>query len=112
MDKTELVLTDEELDRIADKVVEKLQNANIEKSKIKTGICPTCGKTAKRKYLNEIGITSLHDHLNSDDERWEQWNKEIEECGWFTYENALRILNYENDKYILNEAIEFFKSNK
>lgn len=86
MNKTELMLTDGELDRIADKVVEKLQNANIEKSKVKTGICPTCGKTAKRKYLNELGITQLSASGKVDDERWEQWNKEIEECGFPSYE--------------------------
>ena len=34
--------------------------------------------------------------------------EEIEECGWYTYNDALRILNYENDKYILTEAAKFF----
>ena len=30
--------------------------------------------------------------------------EEIEECGWFNFKDALKTLNYENDKYILNEA--------
>ncbi len=30
--------------------------------------------------------------------------EEIEECGWFDFDSALRTLNYENDKLILNEA--------
>lgn len=34
--------------------------------------------------------------------------EEIEECGWYSYNDALRILNYENDKYILTEAAKFF----
>lgn len=38
--------------------------------------------------------------------------EEIEECGWYTYAEALRVLNYENDKYILNEAAKFFENNK
>ncbi len=36
--------------------------------------------------------------------------EEIEECGWFCYEEALRILNYENDKLILTEAESFLGS--
>ena len=38
--------------------------------------------------------------------------EEIEECGWFNYKKALEVLNYENDKVILNEAIEFFENKK
>ena len=38
--------------------------------------------------------------------------EEIEECGWFTYEKALNTLNYENDKYILNEAMNYFIVNR
>lgn len=30
--------------------------------------------------------------------------EEIEECGWFNFKDALKTLNYENDKIILNEA--------
>lgn len=30
--------------------------------------------------------------------------EEIEECGWFLYNDALKTLNYENDKIILNDA--------
>lgn len=37
--------------------------------------------------------------------------EEIEECGWYTYETALKVLNYENDKYILNEAERFINEN-
>ena len=36
--------------------------------------------------------------------------EEIEECGWFNFEDALKTLNYENDKYILNEALKFFEN--
>ncbi len=37
--------------------------------------------------------------------------EEIEECGWFDFDNALRTLNYENDKLILNEAKAFLNRN-
>lgn len=37
--------------------------------------------------------------------------EEIEECGWYNFEEALRVLNYENDKYILNEVKKFFENN-
>ena len=33
--------------------------------------------------------------------------EEIEECDWYNFDDALRILNYENDKYILTEAKKF-----
>ncbi len=33
--------------------------------------------------------------------------EEIEECDWYDFDAALRILNYENDKYILTEAKKF-----
>ncbi len=33
--------------------------------------------------------------------------EEIEECGWFDYSEALKTLNYENDKIILSDAKKF-----
>ena len=33
--------------------------------------------------------------------------EEIEECGWFNYDEALDTLNYENDKVILKDAKEY-----
>lgn len=38
--------------------------------------------------------------------------EEIEECGWYSYNEALNILNYENDKFILNEAMNYFKTER
>lgn len=37
--------------------------------------------------------------------------EEIEECGWFDFDSALKTLNYENDKLILNEAKAFLAQN-
>ena len=34
--------------------------------------------------------------------------EEIEECGWFTYDDAMSTLNYDNDKRILAQAREYF----
>ncbi len=36
--------------------------------------------------------------------------EEIEECGWYTFNEAMNILNYENDKYILTEAERYFEN--
>ena len=33
--------------------------------------------------------------------------EEIEECGWFGYESAMKTLNYENDKRILSQARQY-----
>ena len=37
--------------------------------------------------------------------------EEIEECGWFGYDDAMQTLNYENDKRILAEAKQYFIDN-
>lgn len=37
--------------------------------------------------------------------------EEIEECGWFTYEDAMRTLNYDNDKRILVKAGKYLTEN-
>ncbi len=34
--------------------------------------------------------------------------EEIEECGWFTFDDAMETLNYENDKRILSQARDYF----
>lgn len=45
------------------------------------------------------------------DTRYKLQVEEIEECGWFDYATALKTLNYENDKFILNEAKAFLDKN-
>lgn len=37
--------------------------------------------------------------------------EEIEECGWYSYDDSFKVLNYENDKSILTEAMQFIKDN-
>ncbi len=37
--------------------------------------------------------------------------EEIEECGWYNFADSLKVLNYENDKYILTEAMNFINQN-
>lgn len=34
--------------------------------------------------------------------------EEIDECGWFAYADAMKTLNYDNDKRILTEARDYF----
>jgi len=46
----------------------------------------------------------------TDETQYTLQEEEIEECDWFGYDDALRILNYENDKYILTEAKKFLDS--
>ena len=46
----------------------------------------------------------------TDETEYKLQEEEIEECGWFAYNDALRILNYENDKYILTEAKKFLET--
>lgn len=37
--------------------------------------------------------------------------EEIEECGWYSFDDSFKVLNYENDKSILTEAMSFIKEN-
>ncbi|MGN0487465.1 MAG: bis(5'-nucleosyl)-tetraphosphatase [Acutalibacteraceae bacterium] len=86
-------------------------------------------ETAIREVLEETGlhITILPDFLKkseytiqgkieksvsiflaqTDETEYKLQVEEIEECGWFDYDRALTILNYENDKIILNEAKKY-----
>lgn len=48
----------------------------------------------------------------TDETEYKLQEEEIEECGWFSYESAMKTLNYENDKSILNEAKAFIEDVK
>lgn len=48
----------------------------------------------------------------TDEVNYKLQEEEIEECGWYSFENALRTLNYENDKLILNDAKAHIESMK
>lgn len=43
----------------------------------------------------------------TDEENYQMQLEEIEECGWFTYEDAMKTLNYDNDKRILVKARQY-----
>lgn len=94
----------------------------------------TSEQTAIREVLEETGlhIKILPDFVKKSDytiqgkieksvqiflARTEEINytlqeEEIEECGWFSYEKALNVLNYDNDKTILNDAMQYFIVNR
>ncbi len=91
-------------------------------------------ETAKREVLEETGLSieilpgfvknseytiqgkiekSVSIFLGKTDElKYKIQEEEIEECGWYSYSEALKVLNYDNDKHILNEAVHFLKTNK
>lgn len=94
----------------------------------------TSEETAIREVLEETGLhikilpgflkksdytiqgkieKSVHIFLARTEEiKYTLQEEEIEECGWFSYEKALNVLNYENDKIILNEAMQYFIVNR
>ncbi len=43
----------------------------------------------------------------TEDTEYKMQVEEIEECGWFNYSDALKTLNYDNDKRILEQAGRF-----
>lgn len=86
-------------------------------------------QTAKREVLEETGIEIelLPDFSRRSDytiqgkieksviiflakttqEDYVMQQEEIEECGWFSFESAMRTLNYDNDKRILTQAHQY-----
>ena len=48
-------------------------------------------------FLAKTQMTEIH-----------RQEEEIEECGWFTYSDAMQTLNYDNDKRILSQARDYF----
>lgn len=89
-------------------------------------------ETAKREVLEETGIEisiipgfaesseyTIQGRIEknvviflsySNKMHYKMQEEEIEECGWFGYEQAMRTLNYENDKRILVNAENFIKT--
>ncbi len=47
----------------------------------------------------------------TDDVEYTIQQEEIEECGWFSYYDALKTLNYDNDKRILEQAKQYLLAN-
>ena len=47
----------------------------------------------------------------TDDVEYTIQPEEIEECGWFCYYDALKTLNYDNDKRILEQAKQYLLAN-
>ena len=48
----------------------------------------------------------------TDETEFKIQEEEIEECGWFDFDDAMKTLNYENDKRILAEALEYLQREK
>ena len=86
-------------------------------------------ETAKREVLEETGVeielvpgfSKRSDYTiqgkieksvvvflaQTKQESFVKQEEEIEECGWYTFEQAMRTLNYENDKRILTQAHQY-----
>ncbi|MGN1418613.1 MAG: bis(5'-nucleosyl)-tetraphosphatase [Acutalibacteraceae bacterium] len=47
----------------------------------------------------------------TEEKKYKMQVEEIEECDWFSYEQAMQTLNYENDKRILVQAKQFLDEN-
>ena len=96
------------------KMGEKAEDAVVREVFEETGlkICIVPGFVKKSEYTIQGKIEkSVSIFLAETDETdYKLQEEEIEECGWFAYSDALRILNYENDKYILTEAKKFLET--
>lgn len=84
----------------------------LEETGLHVKILPDFVKKSDYTIQGKIEKSVLIFLAKTDEKRFTLQEEEIEECGWFTYEKALNTLNYENDKNILNEAMNYFIVNR
>ncbi len=76
----------------------------LEETGLKIRIVPDFVKKSEYTIQGKIEKSVSIFLAETDEIEYRIQEEEIEECGWFTYRDALKTLNYENDKIILNDA--------
>ncbi len=84
----------------------------LEETGIKIRILPGFKKSSEYTIQGRIEKSVVIFLAETDDAEYTLQVEEIEECGWFTYDDAIKTLNYDNDKRILEQAQQFLLSNR
>lgn len=79
----------------------------MEETGIPIEILPSFAKRSEYTIQGKIEKSVVIFLAQTNQTHYTMQEEEIEECGWFSYENAMKTLNYENDKRILAQARQF-----
>lgn len=82
-----------------------------EETGIKIRVLPNFKKSSEYTIQGRIEKAVSIFLAETDDIEYTIQAEEIEECGWFSYCDALKTLNYENDKRILEQAKQYLSAN-
>ncbi|MCM1340033.1 MAG: NUDIX domain-containing protein [Faecalibacterium sp.] len=81
----------------------------LEETGLHVTILPEFSQSSEYTIQGKIEKSVVIFLAETDEKEYTIQIEEIEECGWFDYESAMHTLNYENDKRILEKAVQYFK---
>lgn len=82
----------------------------MEETGIRIKILPDFKKSSEYTIQGKIEKSVIIFLAQTDDVDYKLQVEEIEECGWFTFDEAMKTLNYENDKRILEQAGQYLSA--
>lgn len=83
----------------------------LEETGIKIDILPDFAQSSEYTIQGKIEKSVVIFLAEAQNDDYKLQEEEIEECGWFDFEDAMQTLNYENDKRILTLAKQYLIDN-
>ncbi|MBQ9914036.1 MAG: NUDIX domain-containing protein [Clostridia bacterium] len=83
----------------------------LEETGVRIDIIPGFVKNSEYSIQGKIEKSVSIFLASTKDSEYKLQEEEIEECGWYNFDNALKVLNYDNDRFILTEAMNFIREN-
>ena len=84
----------------------------LEETGINIRILPDFKKCSEYTIQGRIEKSVAIFLARTDDVEYTVQAEEIEECGWFSFDDAMKTLNYDNDKRILEQAGQYIEANR
>lgn len=83
----------------------------LEETGLNVEIIPSFSQSSEYTIQGKIEKSVVIFLAKTNETDYRMQEEEIEECGWFSFDEAMKTLNYDNDKRILQEALIFIKNN-
>ncbi|MBE6774739.1 MAG: NUDIX domain-containing protein [Ruminococcaceae bacterium] len=83
----------------------------LEETGVRIDIIPGFVKNSEYSIQGKIEKSVSIFLASTKDSEYKLQEEEIEECGWYNFDDALKVLNYDNDRFILTEAMNFIREN-
>lgn len=80
-----------------------------EETGLHVSILPEFSQSSEYTIQGKIEKTVVIFLAETNETDYTMQEEEIEECGWFSYDEAMKTLNYDNDKRILVQACQYLK---